>query len=96
MIPLTPKTGRLIRLEAICSDDEAEQSFGMAMSALQERGASDVLNRIVKDCMTVTQEPRMFARRIRIEAVVMSEKEYRDELESAYLQGLYEGKRVKP
>jgi len=95
MIPFTPKTGRLIRLEGFVSDDEAEHSLGIAMTALQERGARDVLHQIVKECMTVTPSPMRFTRLVKIEAVVMSEAEYRKEVENAYLHGLNAGRKAK-
>lgn len=94
MIVFTPKIGRLIALDGVVSDEEVSRFGGLAMAELKERGAQDIIHHILRDCVEMTpHDTRYRTQRFSIRAVVMSEKELREEVEKAYTRGLYDGRK---
>lgn len=92
MITYTPKVGRLIALEVLCSDKEAAAFGDRAMSELKERGAAQVFQYIIADCTTTERKETMAATVFNIRAIVMSEDEFKESVNRAYMDGLRDGR----
>lgn len=88
MIIFTPKLGHVIHLQGEVMKLDA--SFhARAVAEAMERGAREVVENLVGSCATYQEQESFGAKvtRFTISAIVMSEDEFKQELERAYMEG---------
>jgi hypothetical protein len=86
MMIFTPKVGRLLAIDAFV--DELQTNINhQIVDTLKERGAQEVIARIVQDCTETREDPIMRGVRLSLRVIVLKEGELREELEAAYKQG---------
>jgi hypothetical protein len=91
MIFYTPKVGRLIALDGAV-DKMASDLYPRMVSESLQRGATEVVHHIVRDCIKTEEDPRNKLTKFHIRAVVLTEVELKDEIERAYLEGLHDAR----
>lgn len=93
MIRLTPKPPQRICSSVFISDYDTYGNSKQAITSALTQAATDMIRNVTDRYTTHERDERMHGTKYRIDAVVMSQEEYEENLRQAYLSGAHAGKR---
>lgn len=89
MINLSPPSNRRLHASVLVSQYESNLS-GEHIGYAAEKASRDIINRIARDCATMTPLPHLKAHQIDLDCFVLTQKEYTEAVQGAYWQGMHD------
>lgn len=93
MIDLRPPSNRHFRCDILVNSYDEPHTHSMVTGAA-ESSARELLNLIAKDLTEVTPKPDIHSTLVHLECYVLTKKEYEDALTGAFMQGMYDERRM--